>query len=46
MVIHRSDPHGTLLRACRPAGVDLVDNVTVTGYEQALRPYALGHVAR
>ncbi|MGI5289051.1 FAD-dependent oxidoreductase [Nonomuraea polychroma] len=35
MVIHRSDLHGTLLRACRRAGVDLVNDVTVTGYEQA-----------
>ena len=35
MVIHRSDLHGTLLRACQRAGVDLVTDVTVTGYEQA-----------
>ncbi|AQZ60685.1 Putative n-hydroxybenzoate hydroxylase [[Actinomadura] parvosata subsp. kistnae] len=35
VVIHRSDLHGTLLRACREAGVDLVTSVTVTGYEQA-----------
>ncbi|TMR17702.1 FAD-binding protein [Nonomuraea turkmeniaca] len=35
MVIHRSDLHGTLLRACQRAGVDLVNDVTVTGYEQA-----------
>ncbi|NUS03153.1 MAG: NAD(P)-binding protein [Nonomuraea sp.] len=35
MVIHRSDLHGTLLRACRRAGVELVNDVTVTGYEQA-----------
>jgi 3-hydroxybenzoate 6-monooxygenase len=35
MVIHRGDLHGTLLRACREAGVDLVNDVTVTGYEQA-----------
>ncbi|MCK2216981.1 FAD-dependent monooxygenase [Actinomadura sp. ATCC 31491] len=34
LVIHRSDLHGALLRACRRAGVDLVDDVTVTGYEQ------------
>lgn len=33
MVIHRSDLHGTLLRACRRAGVDLVNDVRVTGYE-------------
>ncbi|MFC4122850.1 FAD-dependent monooxygenase [Nonomuraea zeae] len=35
MVIHRSDLHGTLLRACRRAGVELVNDVAVTGYEQA-----------
>ncbi|MEV0616712.1 FAD-dependent oxidoreductase [Nonomuraea sp. NPDC050404] len=35
VVIHRSDLHGTLLRACRQAGVDLVNDVAVTGYEQA-----------
>jgi salicylate hydroxylase len=35
MVIHRSDLHGTLLNACRRAGVELVNDVTVTGYEQA-----------
>lgn len=34
MVIHRSDLHGALLRACRRAGVDLVTDVAVTGYEQ------------
>jgi 3-hydroxybenzoate 6-monooxygenase len=33
VVIHRSDLHGTLLRACRDAGVDLVNDVQVTGYE-------------
>jgi salicylate hydroxylase len=33
VVIHRSDLHGTLLRACRAAGVDLVNDVHVTGYE-------------
>ncbi|MGY1691945.1 FAD-dependent oxidoreductase [Geodermatophilus sp. SYSU D01105] len=33
VVIHRSDLHGTLLRACRRAGVDLVNDVRVTGYE-------------
>ncbi|GAA4587684.1 salicylate hydroxylase [Actinoplanes octamycinicus] len=32
LVIHRSDLHGVLLRACRSAGVDLVTDVTVTGY--------------
>lgn len=34
MVIHRSDLHGTLLRACQRAGVDLVTDVRVTAYEQ------------
>jgi 3-hydroxybenzoate 6-monooxygenase len=33
LVIHRSDLHGTLLRACQRAGVDLVNNAHVTGYE-------------
>ncbi|MFK5633125.1 MULTISPECIES: FAD-dependent monooxygenase [unclassified Ornithinimicrobium] len=33
MVIHRSDLHGTLLRACERAGVELVNNACVTGYE-------------
>jgi 3-hydroxybenzoate 6-monooxygenase len=33
MVIHRSDLHATLLRACRRAGVDLVTDTCVTGYE-------------
>ena len=33
LVIHRSDLHGTLLRACRRAGVDLVTDACVTGYE-------------
>ncbi|UBU10230.1 FAD-dependent oxidoreductase [Nonomuraea gerenzanensis] len=43
MVIHRSDLHGTLLRACRRAGVDLVTDVTVTGYEQAEDGAAAAH---
>ncbi|MFF5083356.1 FAD-dependent oxidoreductase [Actinoplanes sp. NPDC000266] len=34
LVIHRSDLHGTLLRACERAGVELVTDVTVTGYRQ------------
>lgn len=33
MVIHRSDLHGTLLRACQRAGVELVTNTAVTAYE-------------
>lgn len=33
MVIHRSDLHGILLRACRRAGVDLVTDQAVVGYE-------------
>jgi len=32
MVIHRSDLHGILLRACRRAGVDLVTDRTVVDY--------------
>ena len=34
MVIHRSDLHGTLLRACERLGVDLVTNEKCIGYEQ------------
>ena len=34
VVIHRSDLHGTLLRACERAGVDLVTDAAVTAYEQ------------
>lgn len=34
VVIHRSDLHATLLRACRRSGVDLVTDITVNGYEQ------------
>ncbi|MEU4658921.1 FAD-dependent oxidoreductase [Streptomyces sp. NPDC023723] len=34
MVIHRSDLHGLFLRACRAAGVELLTDRTVTGYEQ------------
>ncbi|MCW5251460.1 MULTISPECIES: FAD-dependent oxidoreductase [unclassified Streptomyces] len=33
LVIHRSDLHGLLLRACRRAGVDLVNDAHVTAYE-------------
>ncbi|MFL6131797.1 MAG: FAD-dependent oxidoreductase [Nocardioidaceae bacterium] len=33
MVIHRSDLHGILLRACRRAGVELVTDQAVVGYE-------------
>jgi len=33
MVIHRSDLHGTLLRACERAGVELVTDTPVTAYE-------------
>ncbi|MFI0720873.1 FAD-dependent oxidoreductase [Streptomyces sp. NPDC021224] len=33
MVIHRSDLHGILLRACGRAGVELLTDRTVTGYE-------------
>jgi salicylate hydroxylase len=35
LVIHRSDLHATLLRACQEAGVQLINNASVTGYEQA-----------
>ncbi|WP_202239295.1 FAD-dependent monooxygenase [Actinacidiphila reveromycinica] len=35
LVIHRSDLHGLLLRACRRAGVELVTGARVTGYENA-----------
>lgn len=35
MVIHRSDLHGTLLRAAERLGVELVNNATCVGYEQA-----------
>jgi 3-hydroxybenzoate 6-monooxygenase len=33
MVIHRSDLHGLFLRACRDAGVELLNSRDVTGYE-------------
>lgn len=33
LVIHRSDLHAVLVRACRSAGVDLVTDVTVTDVE-------------
>lgn len=33
LVIHRSDLHGVLLRACQRVGVDLVNNAQVIGYE-------------
>lgn len=33
MVIHRSDLHGTLLRACQRVGVDLVVNTRCVDYE-------------
>ncbi|MDF5753148.1 FAD-dependent oxidoreductase [Spongiactinospora sp. TRM90649] len=33
MVIHRSDLHGIFLRACRTAGVDLVTDARIVGYE-------------
>jgi salicylate hydroxylase len=35
VVIHRSDLHATLLRACRRAGVELVNNVKITSYQQS-----------
>jgi salicylate hydroxylase len=33
LVIHRSDLHGLLLRACERAGVELVTGAQVTGYQ-------------
>jgi len=33
MVIHRSDLHGLFLRACQRAGVDLLTDQLVTGYQ-------------
>ncbi|MFD6421000.1 FAD-dependent monooxygenase [Streptomyces sp. NPDC060198] len=33
MVIHRSDLHGLLLRACRRGGVELITDAEVTSYE-------------
>ncbi|MQY33806.1 3-hydroxybenzoate 6-hydroxylase [Streptomyces sp. RB17] len=33
MVIHRSDLHGLLLRACERAGVELITDAQVTSYE-------------
>ena len=33
LVIHRSDLHGILLRACRRAGVDLITDARCTAYE-------------
>ncbi|MGW2595070.1 FAD-dependent oxidoreductase [Streptomyces sp. NPDC001515] len=33
MVIHRSDLHGIFLRACRRAGVELLNDQVVVGYE-------------
>ena len=35
MVIHRSDLHGIFLRACQRAGVELLTDQHVTGYENA-----------
>ena len=43
VVIHRSDLHGTLLRACRAAGVDLVNNAGVTAYEHVPDGVAVVH---
>ncbi len=43
VVIHRSDLHGVLLRACRRAGVDLVNDVQVTGYEHVPDGVAVIH---
>ncbi|RBY83781.1 3-hydroxybenzoate 6-hydroxylase [Geodermatophilus sp. TF02-6] len=43
VVIHRSDLHGVLLRACRRAGVDLLNDVRVTGYEHVPDGAAVVH---
>jgi salicylate hydroxylase len=43
VVIHRSDLHGVLLRACRRDGVDLVNDVQVTGYEHVPGGVAVVH---
>ncbi|MGK5112909.1 MULTISPECIES: FAD-dependent oxidoreductase [unclassified Geodermatophilus] len=43
VVIHRSDLHGTLLRACRRAGVDLVTSAAVTAYEHVDDGVAVVH---
>ncbi len=43
VVIHRSDLHGTLLRACRASGVDLVNDVAVTAYEHVPDGVAVVH---
>ena len=48
VVIHRSDLHGVLLRACQRAGVELLTDQTVVGYENTERgakaTFADGHV--
>jgi 3-hydroxybenzoate 6-monooxygenase len=48
LVIHRSDLHGTLLRACQRAGVELVNDQQVVGYENSASGarafFADGHV--
>ena len=41
LVMHRSDLHATLLRACQRAGVELINNANVTGFEQADRGAAV-----
>ena len=43
VVIHRSDLHGVLLRACRRVGVDLVNDVQVTGFEHVADGVAVVH---
>lgn len=48
IVIHRSDLHGVLLRACQSAGVELLTDQTVVSYENTDRGarafFADGHV--
>jgi salicylate hydroxylase len=43
VVIHRSDLHATLLRACREAGVDLVNDAIVSDYEHVTDGVAVSH---
>ena len=45
VVIHRSDLHGVLLRACERADVDLATDVTVTAYENVEGGAAVVHEA-
>ena len=46
MVIHRSDLHGILLRACQRAGVDLVTGQRAVGFENTGRGAAVTFAGR